>query len=141
MSREAYLERLVTDQDATMRHTPGVAVDAGEVIKINISATKAIAGIPLADIAANTAGAVDIKNIYRFPCGAAQTFSEGDQVYWDNEGSKAIPEASSNGADDFCLGSCVKTRAATDSAFVSVRLNYGPSQFIRESSSSSSSSS
>lgn len=140
MSREAYLAKRVTDQDATMRFTPSVAVTAGEVVKVDISATRCIAGVSLEDVAANATGTMDIKNIYDFPCGAAQTFAEGAQVFWDHEGSKAIPQASANGADDFELGTCQQARATTDKAFVRVRLNAGPSQFVRNSSSSSSSS-
>jgi predicted RecA/RadA family phage recombinase len=141
MAREAYLARRTTDQDPTMRFTPTSATTAGEVVKINTSATRAIAGVSLECIAANDTGTFDIKNIYDFPCGSAQTFSAGDQVYWDHEGTKAIPSASANGEDDYCLGTCEQARATTDKAFVRVRLNFGSSAFVRNSSSSSSSSS
>lgn len=138
MSREAYLAKRVTDQDATMRFTPSVAVTAGEVVKVDISATRCIAGVSLEDVAANATGTMDIKNIYDFPCASNQTFAAGAQVFWDNEGSKAIPQASANGLDDFELGTCQQARATTDTAFVRVRLNAGPSQYVRNSSSSSS---
>lgn len=142
MSRVAFLAKKVTDQDATIRYTnSGSALEAGAPIKINVSTTKSIAGVAVEDIAASAVGTFDVKNIYDFPCGSAQTFSAGDQVYWDNEGSKAIPSASANGTDDFCLGTCEKARAATDKAFVRVRLNFGPEEFTRTASSSSSASS
>lgn len=141
MARQAYLAKRVTDQDPTMRYTPGSAVNAGNVIKVNQSAIKCIAGVAIDDIAASVAGAVDITNIYDITCSAAQTFAEGAQVFWDNEGSKAIPQATANGLDDFSIGIAVKARATTDKSFVRVRLNTGPYAWIRNSSSSSSSSS
>ena len=141
MAREAYFRKVVTKDEACMRYTPSTALTEGEVCKVNISATQCIAGVPVTDIAASSTGMIDITNIYAFPCAAAQTFAEGAIVYWDDEGSAAIPAANANGTDDFCLGTCVKTRATTDSAFVEVRLNYGVSAFARNNSSSSSSSS
>jgi predicted RecA/RadA family phage recombinase len=140
MSREAYLAKRVTTQDATMRFTPTAAVTAGEVVKVDISATRSIAGVALEAIAANATGTLDIKNIYDFPTASGQTWASGTAVYWDSEGSKAVPVASANGTDDFCLGVCQQARATTDKAFVRVRLNFGPSEFTRISSSSSSSS-
>ena len=141
MAREALLAKRITDQDATMRYTPAVAVTAGQVVKVDISDTRCIAGVALETLAAGATGTIDIANVYDFPCGSAETFSAGDQVFWDHEGNLAIPQASANGTDDFCLGTCVKARAISDKAYVRVRLNFGDQAYVRNSSSSSSSSS
>lgn len=142
MARTVYLARRVSDQDTAMRYTNGTgsSIAAGNPCKIEVSSSKAIAGVALETIANGATGMMDIGNIYDFPCAAAQTFSEGDQVYYNTEGLNAIPASQANGLDDYCLGTCVKTRAATDPAFVQVRLNFGPSQFVLLGSSSSSSS-
>ena len=138
MAREAYLKKIVNDQNATIDYTPAAADTEGQVVKINISATRCVAGVTQCDIAANETEQVDTDNIYAITCASDQEFSVGEQVFWDYENSQAVPEADANGTDDFCIGTC--ERASTGS-WVWVRLNWGSSEFNRVSSSSSSSSS
>ena len=97
MAREALLAKRITDQDATMRHTPAVAVTAGQVVKVDISDTRCIAGVALETLAAGATGTIDIANVYDFPCGSVETFSAGDQVFWDHEGNLAIPQGQQTG--------------------------------------------
>ena len=141
MAREAYLKRMVNSQNAVIDYTPTSAETEGQVVKINDGTGKAIAGVTLADIAANVKGQIDVDNIYAVTCAAAQTFSVGDQVYWDHENSRAIPSTSANATNDFFIGSCMEAKSSTSATFVRIRLNWGPSAFSRGTSSSSSSSS
>lgn len=138
MSRVAYL-KIETEHNETRQYTnsTAAAIDAGTPVKIDISSTQCIAGVAIADIAVDATGMIDCGNVYAFPCGAAQSFAEGDIVYYNDEGSNAIPAADANGTDDFVLGTAYK---ASTGSFVWVSMNYGPTAFTRNSSSSSSSS-
>ena len=140
MAREAFFKMRVTSDTGTSRYTPASAETEGQVVKINISSSKCVAGVTTADIAANATGTIDVTNIYAVTTAAAQTYALGAQVYWDYEGSKAIPAASANGADDFFIGTVMRAKTSTTDTFVWVRLNWGPSEFVRNASSSSSSS-
>ena len=136
MARSAYL-KIERYKNRTQRYTPSAATEAGTPVKIDISSTQCIAGVTVDDIAASGTGIVDVGNVFAFPCGAAQTFDEGDVVAWNYEGSNAIPYASMNGTDDFVLGNAYKS---TTGSWVWVALNDGPTAYTRNSSSSSSSS-
>ena len=139
MAREAYL-KVQRYQNPTMRYlnSSGSTILAGQIVKIDVSSTQCIAGVVVADIANGETGIINVKDVFAVPCGASQSFANGDIVYWNNEGQDAIPAADANGTDDFVLGSAYK---ATTGEFVWVALNDGPSAYTRNSSSSSSSSS
>ena len=88
LKKERYLNR-------TQRYTNGSGsdIEAGTPVKIDISSTQCIAGVTLDDIDNGDTGMVDVGNVYAYPCGAAQTFEEGDVVAWNNEGSNAFADA------------------------------------------------
>ncbi len=109
-------------------------VTAGTMVKLNVSDTECIAGITVADIAASATGMIYDAGIVSVPCGAAQSFSIGEIIVWDNSESAAIPYASRNDDDDFVIGTCYKATAGTT---VEVDLNNGPKEFYRNSFSSS----
>jgi predicted RecA/RadA family phage recombinase len=118
MARVAFLKQRITSDEGGMNYAnaSGSAISEGQPVSVNIGTTQCIAGVTLDDIANGTTGRIDITSVYAFPCAAGTTYAAGAQVYWDYEGSKAIPAASSNGSSDFCLGTAVRARAATDPA-------------------------
>lgn len=99
-------------------HTPGSAVDAGDVVELGT--------IPLVsprDIAANALGALDTEGVYDVDKDSS-TFTAGDAVYWDNDGSAVgggTGAASSTATGNNLMGVAVAD-AATGASKVRVKL-------------------
>lgn len=77
--------------DAT-KHTPGSAVEAGDVIVAG-----ACCLIAHHDIAANEEGAVAMGGgIYEVAANSGDVIAQGDRVYWDDSANTAEEGATSN---------------------------------------------
>lgn len=103
-------------------HTPGSAVSAGEVLKLDDDRV----AVPANPIGASELGGVDVDQyVYKFTkaSGSGVTFAVGDDVYWDASAASAVqPGLDLDGSADHYVGRCIA--AAGDSqAYVLVQIN------------------
>lgn len=108
-------------QGDVIDYTPGSAVTAGDVIVLGT-----IIAVATQDIAANAKGALTITGIFKFPK-TTDTFTAGDAVYWDADGSPVTGTASSGAADSSAatgnLAGWAVFDAETSDSYVYVSLN------------------
>lgn len=68
----------VKSDGATMNHTPGSAVTAGDVIEFTGSV-----GVAIDDIASGATGALLMRGVVELPKDNNLVITQGDAVYWD----------------------------------------------------------
>ena len=102
---------------ASIDHTPGSAVAAGDVVVQN-----ELVGVAKLDIEANKLGALAVQGVFDFPkaTGVGTAISAGANVYWDVADVEA-KEDSETGANKL-IGKVVAAAGDND-ATVRVRLN------------------
>jgi len=74
----------------SINYTPGVAVDAGDVV-----VQGELVGVANQDIAANVLGALSIKGVYEMDS-ITGSYSAGDKVYWDDTNNRTTTTATGN---------------------------------------------
>ena len=109
------------NQGETIDYTPVAAVVAGTVVEVG-----GYAYIAQVDIAAGALGALATTGVFDVPK-ATGSISDGANVYWDNNGSPNVGDASSGAATgtssgNTLLGQAVGTAASGDT-YVRVRLS------------------
>lgn len=87
------------------------ATDSGEVVVVGD-----VVGVAIADIAADTAGPVQVSGVFELPKASSEAISQGASVFWT--GSAITATAGSNTA----AGICWKSAESAD-ALVQVKLN------------------
>lgn len=102
-------------------HTPAAALTAGQMLQVGGRAAMAVS-----DIAAGVLGAIQVVGIIKVNA-AAVTGNEGDNVYWDENGTpvggSTTGAATTIGANgDFWIGTLTADLAATD-GIAKVKLN------------------
>lgn len=102
-------------------YTPGSAVAAGAVVVVGTFPLVATSAIP-----AGKKGALAAKGVFKFPK-TTDTFTAGDAVYWDVDGTPVTGDALSGAADSSSatgelIGWAVED-AATGDSYVKVMLN------------------
>ncbi|MBW7905283.1 MAG: DUF2190 family protein [Phycisphaerae bacterium] len=78
---------------ASIDHTPGSAVSAGDVV-----VQGELVGVAKLDIAANKLGALAVSGVFDFPktAGGGTAIAMGANVYWDNTNKVATTTATGN---------------------------------------------
>ncbi len=94
----------------SINHTPGSAVTAGDVVLIGT-----VPAIAPNDIAASTLGSVSVAGLYKVPK-TSDTFTAGDAVYWDADGTPVTGTASSGAADSSAATGNLMGFATADAA-------------------------
>lgn len=93
----------------TVDYTPGSAVTAGTAIQL----PDGTVGIPNNDIAANAKGALQIGGIATVTAGSSTTWSDGDDLWYDNSGEVAVKKSLTlDGSADFYLGVAVGAKVS-----------------------------
>jgi hypothetical protein len=96
----------ITDPDVR-DHTPSAASDAGEVIQL----ADGLAGVRVADVAADIMGAVRTRGIYDAVAATGVTFLIGETVFWDVSANTAINSADT-ALEDFPIGTAIAAKAS-----------------------------
>lgn len=103
----------------TVDYTPGSAVTAGTAIQL----ADGTVGIPNNDIAASALGALQIGGIAKVTTDTATTWSDGDEIWYDNSEEEAVKKSLAlDGSADFRLGIAVGAQVSGETVGY-VRLN------------------
>ena len=104
-------------EGATIDHTPGSAVAAGDVV-----VQGELVGVANVDIPADALGALAVEGVFEFPkaTGGGSAITTGANVYWDVGDTEAKEDAEA-GANKL-IGKCVIDAVDAD-ATVRVRLS------------------
>lgn len=110
---------LFQGDECAIDYTPEVAMDAGTVVQL----PSGLAGVLVADTAANQLGAVQVEGIFTVNKTASVVIVDGQPVYWDHSANSATFAPASD--RDFYLGTAYGD-AASAATTLKVRLNILP---------------
>jgi predicted RecA/RadA family phage recombinase len=112
---------LLYKADGSVDYTPGSAVTGGAVVLLGT-----IPMVAPVDIAANAAGILQSQGVFKIPK-TSDSFTAGDAVYWDADGTPVTGDASSGAADSSAatgnLMGAATADAASGDSYVYVMLN------------------
>lgn len=105
----------------SMDYTPASALAAGEIVPVGGAGVSRLVGIAGRAIEANELGSLMLDGVFKIKKeNTADTYSEGDQISWDETNGYAESDGGVN--EDFKIGLALADAAATDD-FVIVAIN------------------
>lgn len=115
----ATLEAYYSHEGTSLDYTPASAVTAGTITQFGDGS----AGVPANDIAASVQGSRTKRGVFKVASASATTFSEGEEVWWDDSAGAAVAKSASlDGDADFYLGLAAEAKASGPT-YVYVELN------------------
>lgn len=99
-------EAIKVSSGYAIQHTPGGAIQAGQVVLLDL-----VGAVANNEIAANELGSLDVGGVYDVAkaSGTGVAFTVGQAVYWNNTTNKAVEDTG-----DILLGYAVKAAVSAD---------------------------
>jgi predicted RecA/RadA family phage recombinase len=124
MAQTAAIKRAVGD---VVDYTPTSAKTAGDVVEF----APGLIGVCSGDIAANTAGTLDVEGVFDLPK-SSDVFTVGKPVFWDGGGTPVTGTAASGAATNAVgtFAGIAVAAAANTASYVRTRLNKQPADLV-----------